>query len=273
MDNDEFRVELENRVAFDTKAPSVHLFPGGKITTTRTVTFPNLVSTILYFHRGDTGGPYACESWSALLLQEHSPDLPNFSPTFVTNLDEKLIITRNLPEESLGSVPSGTNYIDVRARLRRTIVPPKFLDQDPPYTFHPENEWVNLPGGSCICEYFAPLVRSFDVVLSGTSVSLRRFQSTHDGGSSSNSMSGNTNNGNFTQTGSQWGNYTRAPVGRAAFAVLLDAKGFDSTTNKRPPWGDTSNGSCAVRQGNPVNYTSQYEVDFEITPGRYKPSV
>lgn len=267
-DNDEFRVELANRVSFDTRRPSVQLFPANKIALTQTLTFGNLVSTIMYFHRGTAGNATRCETWSALLPQEHGPHVGNASPQFVTYINEYRLITRNIPSISLGTVPVGTNYIDVRARLRRTITPPVFLRQAPPYMFHPENQWINLPGGSCICEYFSPLARSFDVVLDGTSVRLDMFQSTQDPGEVSDSISGNNSDGNFTRYGPEWGNYDRAPVGRAAFAVFFDGKGPDASSNKRPPWGSTSSGSCSV--GSVVDYTSQYSVDLEITPGRYR---
>lgn len=273
-DNDEFRVMLGNRISFDTNLPSVQLFPDAKITTTETVTFPNLVSTIMYFHQGGAGGQTACESWSALLVQEHGPNRSNSSPRYTTTIAQDLLVTRNIPATTIGTVPSGTNYLDVRVRLRRTITPPVFLRQAPPYMFFPENQWINLPGGSCICEFFSPLVRSFDVVRSGTNVILNRYQSTRDNGVVTESTNGNTNGlsgAAFTRFGTDWGNYEDAPVGRAGFAVFIDAKGSDSSGNKRPPWGSTSSNSCAVRQNNPVDYTSRYVVDFEITPGRYVP--
>lgn len=268
-DNDEFRVELENRISFDTTLPSVQLFPESRFTLTRNVTFGNLVSTIMYFHRGAAGNPTSCESWSALLVQEHGPHVPNYSPVVAPGPPVLERITRNIPAEVLGTVPTGTNYIDVRVRLRRTTVPPVFLRQAPPYMFHPENEWINLPGGSCICEYFSPLARHFDVVLSGTNVMLNIYQSTREDGITTDSTDGNSNNGNFTQIGTAWGNYPNAPVYWAQFAVYYDSRGPDSTSNKRPPWGSTSTGSCTI--GPVVNYTSQYSVDFEITPGRYRP--
>src|SRR5690606_9815762 len=44
------------------------------------------------------------------------------------------------------------------------------------------NEWVNLPGGSCLVEATEIWRRSFDIVLSGTTVQLMRRQSVIDPG-------------------------------------------------------------------------------------------
>lgn len=270
-DNDEFRVDNSDGVSFTTVRPSVSLMPDDKITITTTVTFPNLYSTIMYLHRAIGGTNTACETWSALLVQECGPHVPTTLPVVNGGSPGYKLITTNLPATTLGTVPVGTNYLDVRARIRRTTTPPVFGNQYPPLTFHPEDQWINLPGGSCLCEFYSPLARSFDVVLSGTDVLLNRYQSTKFDGQTTNTTGGDDpGNADSTQIGSSWGNYAQAPVYWAQRAVLFAVKAYDGNGNKRPPWGSTSTNSCST--GSVVNYTSVYEVDFEITPGRYDPT-
>lgn len=82
---------------------------------------------------------------------------------------------RTLPSINLGTVPSGVNYIDVRVRVQRTKNPYIYLEQTPPQLI--PNQWIHLPGGSCIVEATNIWRRSFEVVLSGNNVNLIRRQS------------------------------------------------------------------------------------------------
>lgn len=269
--SDRFRVVRDDMTAFDTEAPSIQLFDDLAITLNDVVvTFPNMLSAPVY-RQGNTfsGGATACDSWSGLLPQEWGPGYGNFSPTATDYLADHDPPRRELAATTLGTVPAGTDYLDVRARIVRTTTPPVFRGISSPLMFFPSNEWINLPGGSCPAEFYPPMIRLFEIVQSGTSVVLNRYQSTYNSPSQvTDTTGGNVNNQNTTQIGSAWGNYTNAPVYWAMPAYLYDTKGPDGSGNKRAPWGTTSTNSCAV--GGVVDYTSTYSVDLIITPGVYK---
>lgn len=266
-----FRVIRDDQIAFDTSYPSLQLFPDSKINiSSYSIVFPNMLSSIVYRHAGGVGFASVCETWSGLLPQEWGPDYPDFSPTAPQFLaDQNAPPTRNLPRATLATVPAGTDFIDVRARITRTLTPPTFKRISPPLVMFPETQWIQLVSGSCTCEYFAPLIRHFDIRLSGTTIYIERYQSSRNIGQTTTSTDGNTNGLNSTQIGSAWGNYTNAPAYWAADCVFYEQKGLDGVGNKRPPWGSTSSNSCTV--GPVVDYTSQYSADFIITPGRYQP--
>lgn len=273
-DNNRIQVIKNDDIVFDSDRPSIQLLPeSSKLTISRTVTFPTLLAGIAYLQRTYSGsGPY-CESWSALIPQEWGPDEVDFSPI---NLEGN-VATRNLPETLIGTVPAGTDYIDVRARMTRTQSPPSFMQQSPPPVMFKEGDWVSLPGGSCPCEYFVPLARHFDIVLRGTSLYLRRFQSVRNSGehfswgSNSGASPSNVSNsyGWFTNAGASSGNapYTGAKVNLGTPATLIQALGGSNSVNRRAPWAWNSTGACSITH---PNYASVYACEFEIRPGRYK---
>lgn len=270
IESNRISVVKNDKIAFDTTRKSIHLFPNNKIIVNNVqIVFPNLLSTIFYNHRGAAGSGNFCETYSALLPQEHGPGYGDFSPTAQQYLANRQPPRREISSFSIGSVPSDTTYIDVRARVRRTQTPPTFMRNiSPPLVFLPLNEWINLPGGSCICEYFFPLSRMFNVVRIGTDIRIDRYQSVYANPNQTiTSTGGDENNVVSSQLGTQWGNYTQAPIYWAEPAVFFDTKGPDGNGNHRPPWGTTSQNSCSV--GSVVDYTSVYQVDFIITPGRY----
>lgn len=123
-DNNRIQVVNSNDISFDSSRPSIQLLPeSSKLTLNRTVTFPNLLSVPGYF-QVTYGAPGAgCDSWSSLVPQEWGPDEGNTNPQSISSYGGPA--TRNLPEEYIGSVPSGTDYIDVRARMTRTVAPPR----------------------------------------------------------------------------------------------------------------------------------------------------
>ena len=192
--------------AFDTRLPSLQLFPDYKLTLSGVgIVFPNMLSSIVYRHGAQVGGASVCETWSGLLPQEWGPDHADFSPTDVQFFgNQSAPPTRNLPRTALGSVPAGTDFIDVRAKIVRTVAPPTFKRISPPLLMFPEGQWFHLVSGSCTCEYFAPLVRHFDIRLIGTTVYLDRYQSSRNEGQTTNSTGGNTNGVNSTQIGTAW---------------------------------------------------------------------
>ena len=270
-DNNRIQVINADDISFDSSRPSIQLLPdSAKLSISRTVTFPTLLSGPAYLQRTYGAAPY-CESWSALFPQEWGPDEVNSSPT-----DSQFppgpvgIATRNLPEEFLGTVPAGTDYIDVRARMSRTKAPPSFMEQHPPLVMFKEGDWVGLPGGSCPCEYFVPLARHFDIVLRGTSLYLRRFQSVRDNGVSMTWGTGPQNNfGWFTTIAEAYGvSYAGAFTRFGTPAALIERKDSNNiNVNRRAPWANNSTDACSIT---PPDYTSVYACEFEIHPGRYK---
>lgn len=270
IESNRISVVRNDKIAFDTSRKSIHLFPQNRLSLSGiNITFPNLVSTIYYNQAGQVGGASFCQTYSALLPQEHGPGFGDFSPTDVQYLNNRQPIRRELPQTYIGSVPSGTTYIDVRARITRTVSPPTFMRYiTPPLVLFPEGEWINLPGGSCICEYFFPLSRMFNVVRLGNDLYIQRFQSVYANPNQTITTTGGDQNGvTSSRQGTQWGNYAEAPIYWAEPAVFFDTKGLDGVGNKRPPWGNTSSNSCST--GSIVDYTSQYTAEFIITPGRY----
>lgn len=83
----------------------------------------------------------------------------------------------NGPEIALGSVPAGTNYIDVRVNIGQAKAPNPFLEQSV-QPLIAMGQWVHLPGGSGLIEATTIWRRLFTIALSGTTVVLRRKQNT-----------------------------------------------------------------------------------------------
>lgn len=266
-DHNRIQVINADDISFDSERPSIQMLPdSSKLSISHTITFPTLLSGPAYLQRTYGSTPY-CESWSALIPQEWGPGESNFSPEDYSGPLQ--IATRNLPETLLGTVPGGTDYIDVRARMTRTKAPPAFMQQNPPLVMFKEGDWIGLPGGSCPCEYFIPLARHFDIVMRGTSIYLRRFQSVRNNGEALNWGSGPQNNyGWFTTISANYGlSYAGAFSRFGTPAVLIDTQSGNANVNRRAPWAFNSTGACSVT---PPDYTSIYACEFEIHPGRFK---
>lgn len=269
--SDQFQVINSDEISFDSRRPSIQLLPDSeKLSISMNINFPNLLSSIAYLQRTYGSTPY-CESWATLLVQEWGPDEVNYSPVFTDPNIPIEVATRNLPETLLGTVPTGTDYIDVRARMTRTQSPPSFMQQGPPPVMFPEGEWIGLPGGSCPCEYFVPMARHFDIVLRGTALYLRRYQSVRNNGENFSWGSNPANTyGWFTSTSASNGAaYSGAYVYHGTPATLIQSLGGNINVNRRAPWAFNSSGACSIAK---PNFTSTYSCEFEIHPGRYKPA-
>lgn len=265
-ENDRFRVIRSDKVAFDTQAPSFQIFDTGRVQVTTNVVFPDLMSNLFYFSNAPGSTSY-CESWSSIMPQEWGPDEPNVSP----GVSSTASIQRNLARSVLGSVPTGTNHLNIRVRLRQIKSAPAFFSDEPPRVYAPYNQWITLIGGSCTCEGLGTsLKRHFDVVLSGTTIYLDRYQSVTNFGSPF-ALSSNANNRgwltNLDNDGAASGSYDNSPAGMGIHAVLLDKKGPDSSGTKFAPWGTNSSNPCSTASN--LDYESIFSVDFDIQPGRY----
>jgi hypothetical protein len=292
--DDYFRVVRDDLTAFDSRRPSVQLFPTNTriVLTNRLISFPNLLSTAIYFNRsadyagGFSGGQTYAESWSALIGQEWGPDESTHNEVYYVNNPSASIpgpSTRRLAEERLGSVPSTTTYLDVRVRLTRTKSSPVFINRAPPAFFPQEGEWMTLVGGSCPLEYHFPMSRGFEIVREGTSVYLRRYQSVRmrsrstygglygQGGASLHWVDGGDTSGwrHNNHGTAEWSN---APSAGAWLAVLRQSKGPDTNGNKRAPWYSNATNPCVVPGygGTPaIDYGTNLRADIIIHPGRH----
>ena len=240
------------------------------------IVFPSLIQSTAYYFNANGAG--RCALWSTLIWQEWGPDEPNYNelyyPANPGNSPRKDATRRTLPQELLGTVPAASNYLDIRVRLRRTKTPPNFLQQTPPIMFMPENQWINLPGGSCPTEYFAPMVRLFEIVRTGNNIHLRRFQSVR------NSQDGY----DVAPDGNPQRNLAVNESGWNSNAYSTNSEGLNPSTeleprsntqvayliNQRSPGGRPNNSNqCA---GNFPDLGSTYSADIIITPGYHKTS-
>lgn len=161
------------QIRWSTGLPPVNLLPEANwIESSLTVAFPDFSKFINYGHTRW----YSPPTWQG----------PGNTWTPSNSQDTCVSVTMIEPENrvlsaiTIGSVPSGVNYIDVRVKLSRSNSPHNFRDQAVPSLI--PNEWVCLPGGSCLVEATEIWRRSFDIVLSGTTVQLIRRQSVVDPG-------------------------------------------------------------------------------------------
>lgn len=279
FDNNRMTITKADKVTFDSNAKSVQLFPDStKISlTNKQVVFPNFLQANSY-HRytgGDAGfGNTYCESWSNLLWQEWGPTEANFNYIGYNTNGRS---TRNLPQELLGTVPSETDYLDVRIRLTRTKLPAVMWNTSRPYVLFQEGEWVNLPGGSCPTEEYLPMFfRHFDIVREGTKVYLRRYQSVRNKGTAATVMpSGGTIIDSDAQTSGGWtcsdeGIWPNAPSRAAWLACLVQTKGPDTNGNKRRNGQATNQCNIPGKQVAYPDLGSIFTGDIVIHPGRYE---
>lgn len=294
--DDFFQVIRDDKIAFDNRRPSIQLFPASTriVLNSKTITFPNLLTTNIYFNRSsDYGGTFPtnpgttyAESWTALIGQEWGYGETSHNEVYYPQAPQNSIAgpsRRDLAQELLGTVPAATTYLDVRVRLRRTKLTPIFMNRERPAFFPQENEWINLVGGSCPVEYHFPLMRMFEIVRVGTSVYLRRYQSVQSRAQSTYTRLYAQNGGSMpwvfgvATSGWRYNNYQTAnwnspPAGGAWLAVLHQTKGPDINGNKRPPWQSGSTNSCAVPGygGTPItDLSTVLSADIIIHPGRY----
>lgn len=278
----------DGHIVFDTNHKSVNLFPDAyNITRTVaggnpiTIEFPELLKANAYFRFGEgfySGGRTACRSYTTLLYQEWGPDFPNADdwwfpgnpgepgqPNLTSNF-------RNLPQTYIGSVPAGTDYIDVRVRLSNTVVPSPIMEV-PIFPILQTDQWTNLPGGSCPIELRSPLSRLFEFKRVGNDVYLRRYQSVYRGqqipwipGNNDDRTSGWTYGASAANTAAYLpstissGGSMKIDLGRLAYQ--LEYKPDDTNGNKR------RFGTNACSLVDTSNYRSVWSGDLIIRPGR-----
>lgn len=248
-------VAVENgRVALTTEAPMMNLIPDAAINLTDfEIEFPNFWFGVGYYQNTTTVGSQeleGCTTFTALVEQEWGPGLEYDIPNIV-----------------LGTVPVGTDYLDVRINLERIVTPFPILNVSF-VTAIPENVWVKLEGGSCIPEKQSGIARLFEIVLIGTDIVLRRYQSVQSGGSFTrlNPSSGGPGERSYFYAG------TGAPNSgtlRSIFGTVIQNKsGY--VQSYRPPGkqsGLPNNNPCSLSSGS-ITYRSVFKGSIRIVPGR-----
>lgn len=159
----------------DTNLKTFGLLPASKITKTQTIDFPSLHQDSYWYWSGiGIGGtpPKDEETLGGLvtLLPQNWGPQAAYPGRYTDNLADIL----------LGTVPTGTDFINVKAKITRTLAPNAagnglMADTLPPVP--PMGKAIKLLGGSCLLEESYPLARGFAIILVGTSVYLRRYQS------------------------------------------------------------------------------------------------
>ncbi|KRA42086.1 hypothetical protein [Devosia sp. Root635] len=257
--------EMGGRKALDTSVPMLNLVPSAAITLTDyAISWPDLFSgTIFEQVRQTIESPpsvfndyFGCSTWIGLVEQEWGPSEP--SP-------------RTLADISLGTVPAGTDYLEIWVNLSRTVNPAKILDLALASNF-PEGEWVKLDGYSCVVEEFGGVARQFEFVLDGTSVKLRRYQSVNkDGGllpgTTRVNPSEDIGNATFFYAG------TNAPEDGSKYAIygqMIQQLGPDRNIPTHRPSGkeagSASNVPCSMSHAG-ISYASTWTGDIIIKPG------
>lgn len=262
-------VERAGKMTFDTALPSAQLLPPSTVLSgSVNVSFPDPLKGNAYIQ--NLSGPGAQgRSFITLLKQEWSPLLA----------DNPATNARNLPDIVIGSVPAGTDYLDVQVNMSRTTVPDNTIFGYPYPMIPPASEWVGLQnGGSCLIEKLNGFARLFEFVLSGTTVLLRRYQSVNTDGIPWNAA----NNGSIS--GWTWGNVSNNMGANADVCILaapIDNRGpsptgFDrlrATNNDRAnipgrAYVVPGTSSTSGTYSDTSSFASVYATQYIIHPGR-----
>ena len=254
-----FQVIKDGRVAFDTDTPAARLAPSKKLTLTDyEIEWPDFYKGIYYTmvnSRDPILGTYlgGATSYLALVGQECGPK----EPTGYT-----------LPDIVLGTAPAGANYLNVKVNLVNTVVPGKIAGDVSILSALPAGKWTRLPGSSCRVESHGPLRRTFDILLDGSNIVLRRRQSVRDSDGAIERVfhSYSTSNGQFAyyHPGSPGTNAAYSTGHYAAVGEKLQSRSSGSSSSAIEPGGSSG---CTL-DTTLVSYRSVWAGDIEITPGR-----
>lgn len=278
-------VVKNDHVVFDTDNKSVNLFPESQALR-RTVAggnplvvdFPDFLKVNAHWRQGT--GTSECRSFTSLIYQEWGPDYVDgddwWYPTNPSYPGGDLASNyRNLPEQFVGTIPAGADYLDIRLNLTNTQVPSTILSV-PIFTLLVSGQWTALQGYSCPVELQNPIARMFEFRVDGTNVYLRRYQSVrryqqitswlanNDDSSASGWTFGDTSyrpSFELASTAAQ-GGQPRSVLGLLAYEI--EHKGPDTNGSKRRRVA----GSNACSVVDPTNYRSVWQGDLIIRPGR-----
>ena len=160
--------DYNENLIWSSDRPPINLLPESSwITTQQTISFPDFSKFVNYAYQRVSAASGNPPPWAL----SGSGDACQ-TVTMIDPLQEW-----NGPEISIGTVPANANYIDVRVNLNQIKASNAFLDQSV-QPLIATNQWVHLPGGSGLIEATNVWRRLFTVALNGTSVVLRRKQTT-----------------------------------------------------------------------------------------------
>lgn len=204
------------------------------------------------FPPGNNTDYFSAATFSGLVPQEWGPGRANTIADIV-----------------LGTVPDGTNYLDVLVSLTNTAAPGGWFEL-PMRTILPPGNVVKLEGGSCRIEHFPGFKRKFEIVLDGTTVKLKRYQSV--GNQTGALTSVRAFNAGALGNAIQWISGSNAglngsPAANAIYGALIDSKGPSAMNPTHRPPGHNLGANDPAATGGP-SYASTWTGDILITPGR-----
>lgn len=248
-----------SRESFNTANPMMILNPNAAINlSSYSVVFPDFWKGVIYVQtrQSDPGPPFptddhGCWTMTSPIPQEWGPSEP---------------APNDLPPAVIGTVPSGTQYLEVWVNITRTVTPANWLDI-PFSDSWPAGEWVKLEGGSCLVEQAPFCRRLFEVVLEGTNVVLKRYQSVQSGGWSRSNPGASNGNETFFYPG------TNAPsvtgLIDANFGAIIDQK-YSAFQTHRPAGkeaGSSNNVPCSMDVTG-KSFASTWTGSIRVIPGR-----
>ncbi len=151
-----------SRTGWASDAAPVHLLPpANTVSITSTFSFPDFQKNNVMFW-SKTASINAGISFGTILPGEYGPGK---SGIYL------------LSDVTIGTVPAGVNYIDVRVNMNRSASPSPFL-YGTIYRILPVAQETFLPGGSALLEGVGDIYkRTISIILVGTNIILRRYQS------------------------------------------------------------------------------------------------
>lgn len=249
-----------SRVAFNSANPHAQLNPLAKIELSSVdITFPTFWGGVIYQQTRETVDNHPFPSYDIHgCWTMFSPVPQEWGPSAAA--------PHNLANVVLGSVPAGTQYLEVWVNLTQVQVPSNWLDIPFSSSF-PAGQWVKLEGGSCLIEEPPGYKRLFEIVLVGTNVVLRRYQSAGGGGWTRSNPGGTAGNQTFFYEGTNAPNSASAD---ANFGVVIDSKSGPVNTTHRPPGkenGSGNNDACSMNTSG-ISFASTWRGPIRIIPGR-----
>lgn len=254
-------ITKDGRLVFDASLPLLNLVPEAAISLIGyAISWPDLWRGTIYhqiretieFPPGVQNNYFSCASFVGLVPQEWGPGRAN-----------------DIADVTLGTVPAGTDHLDVLVNLTNTIAPGGFFDLAAQTDF-PSGNWVRLEGGTCGIETFPGFERKFDIVLDGTTVKLKRYQSVGNQTGAASVLrtfqSGALGNAVQWISGANAG-LNGSTSANAVYGGLIDHKGPSAETPTHRPPGHNLGAQDPCATGGP-SYASTWTGDILITPGR-----
>ncbi len=241
---------------YDSRDYPVQFFPTSDVIQISVdVNYPDFIHANSYgFAAGDTGGGVirqSCSSYVTIPFQDWGPsDQPG--------------ITNDLPDEVIGTMPGDADVALVRVKGVRTNAPDQVLGNTVPVAFE-ENVWTAADGGTVLMEMLFPVVRMMWIRFSPTlnmdgtrniiltrKQSIRKITYTHWRSGNSPLSTGWT----FGGTNGRYGHMVKH----------IESKGPTIAPGGVITYRRGDGSQCSLTDSS--DYSSSYDMDIEITPGR-----